>query len=56
MTRRASGVKEVWRKGRDGGEKGSIVGSRSKGGKKTSTVEDKWWTSLGGGKKGSIRL
>ena len=56
VTRRASGVKEVWRKGRDGGEKGSIVGSRSKGGKKTSTVEDKWWTSLGGGKKGSIRL
>ena len=59
VTRRASGVREVWRKSaqtKDGSEKGNIVGNRLKGGKKTSTVEEKWWKSLGGGKVGNIRL
>ncbi|KAF8550369.1 ribonuclease H-like protein [Imleria badia] len=59
VTRRASGVKEVGRKGtrtEKVGEKGSVVGKNSKGGKKTGTVGEKWWKSLGGGKKGSIKL
>lgn len=58
VTRKAGGVKEIRRNGTrtgDEGEKGTVAGNTSKGGKKTSKVGEKWWKRLGGSKKGSIK-